>query len=58
MVQEDGMFDKQFLGSKVGAAALVSIAAMVSFNIFALCYQLGHEAPPHVLAALHPVLLA
>jgi len=51
------MFDKQFLGSKIGAAALVSIAAMVTFNVFALCYQLSHT-PLALAAAVHPVLLA
>ena len=53
------MFDREFLGSKVGAAALVSVAAMVAFNIFALSYQLDHQLTPHVIAvALQPVELA
>jgi hypothetical protein len=53
------MFNREFFGSKVGAAAVVSIAAMLSFNVFALCYQLGHQTPPHDLAAaVHPVELA
>lgn len=53
------MFDREFLGSKVGAAALVSIAAMVAFNIFALYCQPQAQVATQVLAGpLHPVELA
>ncbi len=52
------MFDRQFLGSKVGAAALVSIAAMVTFNIYAISYQIDHQPPQVLAAAVHPVELA
>jgi len=34
------MYDREFFASKLGAAALVSIAAMVTFNVFALTHQL------------------
>jgi hypothetical protein len=36
------MFDRDFFTSKLGAAALVSIAAMVTFNVLALTQQLGN----------------
>ena len=53
------MFDQRFLDSKVGAAAVVSVAAMVAFNIFALSYQLDPQIGTTVLnAAMHPVELA
>ncbi|GAA0285574.1 hypothetical protein GCM10009127_29130 [Alteraurantiacibacter aestuarii] len=35
------MFDQRFLASKTGAAALVSIAAMIAFNFFAIAQQEG-----------------
>jgi hypothetical protein len=35
------MFDRAFFASKLGIAALVSIAAMVTFNVFALTYQVA-----------------
>ena len=35
------MFDRHFLTSKLGIAALVSVAMMVTFNVYALNYQLG-----------------
>ena len=34
------MYDREFFTSKLGVAALVSIAAMVTFNVFALTHQL------------------
>jgi len=47
--QEDNpMFDRHFLTSKLGIAALVSVAMMVAFNVYALSMQL--DAP---LAAGH-----
>lgn len=35
------MYDREFFTSKLGLAALVSIAAMVTFNVLALTHQLG-----------------
>jgi hypothetical protein len=35
------MFDRHFFASKLGAAALVSVAMMVAFNVYALSLQLG-----------------
>ena len=35
------MFDRHFLTSKLGVAALVSVAMMVAFNVYALSLQLG-----------------
>ena len=37
------MFDRHFLTSKLGVAALVSVAMMVAFNVYALSVQL--DAP-------------
>ncbi len=45
------MFDQNFLGSNVGAAALVSIAAMLSFNVAVLCTQFEGPATAAVVAA-------
>jgi len=42
------MFDRHFLTSKLGIAALVSVAMMVAFNIYAMSLQL--DAP---MAASH-----
>ena len=33
------MYDREFFTSKLGVAALVSIAAMVTFNVYALTHQ-------------------
>jgi hypothetical protein len=41
------MFDRHFLTSKLGIAALVSVAMMVAFNIYALSLQL--DAPTAAL---------
>ncbi len=38
------MFDRHFLTSKLGVAALVSVAMMVTFNVYALNYQLSAPA--------------
>jgi hypothetical protein len=43
------MFDRHFLTSKLGLAALVSVAMMVAFNVYALSMQL--DAPT---VASHP----
>ena len=44
------MFDREFFTSKLGVAALVSIAAMVTFNVFALTQQLGNTTDTVVVA--------
>ena len=41
------MFDRHFFASKLGFAALVSVAMMVAFNVYALSLQLG--APTAVI---------
>jgi hypothetical protein len=38
------MYDQRFFASKLGLSALVSIAAMVSFNLYALAQQPAHAA--------------
>ena len=38
------MFNRQFLQSKLGQAAIISFAAMLALNVFALSAQL-HAAP-------------
>ena len=48
------MFDREFFASKLGIAALVSIAAMVTFNVFALTQQVG--APTSTVVVTAPVL--
>ena len=35
------MYDRDFFTSKLGIAALVSIAAMVTFNVYTLTSQYG-----------------
>lgn len=45
------MFDRDFFTSKLGIAALVSLAAMVTFNILVLTHQLGLSAGTVVVAA-------
>ena len=44
------MFDREFFTSKLGVAALVSIAAMVTFNVLVLTQQLGSTADTVVVA--------
>ena len=45
------MFDREFFTSKLGLAALVSIAAMVLFNVYALTQQYGMAADQVVAIA-------
>ena len=45
------MYDRDFFTSKLGLAALVSIAAMVTFNIYALTHEHGLTAGQVVAAA-------
>ena len=46
------MFDRHFLTSKLGVAALVSVAMMVAFNVYALSLQLDAPAAAFNHAAL------
>lgn len=45
------MYDREFFASKLGLAALVSIAAMVTFNVVALTQQLGMPQETKLVAA-------
>ena len=45
------MYDREFFTSKLGVAALVSVAAMVTFNVFALTHQLGTTDETTVVVA-------
>lgn len=45
------MYDREFFTSKLGLAALVSVAAMVTFNVLALTHQLDAAAEAVVVAA-------
>jgi hypothetical protein len=45
------MYDRDFFTSKLGLAALVSIAAMVTFNVYALTHHYGMTAEQVVTAA-------
>ncbi|GGD56299.1 hypothetical protein GRI62_02890 [Erythrobacter arachoides] len=48
------MFDHSFFSSKVGHAALVSVAAMIAFTVFA---QMQHEvASAHSLLTISPLV--
>ena len=51
------MYDRRFFASKLGASALVSIAAMVTFNVYALTQQMG-ASPVMTAAAAAQVELA
>ena len=51
------MFNRQFLQSKLGQAAMISFAAMLALNVFALSAQL-HAVPPAYAAAPGAVELA
>ncbi|WP_169053456.1 hypothetical protein [Alteraurantiacibacter aquimixticola] len=54
------MFDHRFLVSKTGIAALISVAAMVVFNVYAASQQFGldHVGPDLMLVATPMVGLA
>ena len=45
------MYDREFFTSKLGVAALVSIAAMVTFNVLALTHQLDAASATMIVAA-------
>ena len=51
------MYDREFFTSKLGIAALVSVAAMVTFNVFVLTHQLN-TAPETVVVTAPVVELA
>ena len=51
------MYNREFFASKLGFAALLSIAAMISFNAFALNQQLG-ASPERMVSAAPQVELA
>ena len=46
------MYDRAFFASKLGLAALVSMAAMITFSVLALAGQL--DRPVHPVAAAGP----
>ena len=48
------MYDREFFTSKLGVAALVSIAAMVTFNVFVLTHELN--AVPATVVVTAPVV--
>ena len=45
------MYDRDFFSSKLGIAALVSIAAMVTFNVYALTHQYDTTSSQVVVVA-------
>ena len=45
------MYDREFFTSKLGVAALVSIAAMVTFNVYALTHQYDMTTDQVVMVA-------
>ena len=45
------MYDREFFTSKLGIAALVSVAAMVTFNVFVLTHQLETASATVVVTA-------
>ena len=49
------MFDRQFFQSKLGKAAMLSVAAMLAMNIVALNAQL--HAVPAAFAAATPAMV-
>lgn len=51
------MYDSRFFHTKLGKAAVVSIAAMLAFNMLALSQQL-QAAPTPLALATHTVELA
>ena len=52
------MYDRDFFTSKLGLAALVSIAAMVTFNVYTLTHQYGMTTEQQVVATSPTVELA
>jgi SNF family Na+-dependent transporter len=45
------MYDREFFTSRLGFAALVSIAAMVAFNVAALTHQFDWQPQTRVVSA-------
>jgi hypothetical protein len=56
--EDQPMYDRRFFASKLGLAALVSVAAMVTFNVYALTQQVGMQPPVATAQAASPVELA
>jgi hypothetical protein len=51
------MYDRRFFASKLGKAAIISVAAMLAFNMLALSQQL-RAAPVSIAVATQGVELA
>jgi hypothetical protein len=45
------MYDREFFTSRLGFAALVSIAAMVAFNVAALTHQFDQQQQTRMVSA-------
>jgi hypothetical protein len=45
------MYDREFFTSRLGFAALVSIAAMVAFNVAGLTHQFDRQPQTRVVSA-------
>ena len=52
------MYDQRFFASKLGLAALISISAMLSFNIYAFAQAQGMPAGSLSTLAAHATVLA
>ncbi|MEO6153029.1 MAG: hypothetical protein ABIT09_10950 [Croceibacterium sp.] len=52
------MYDRRFFASKVGFSALVSVIAMITFNVYALNQQIALAPPAGSVALGHLVELA
>ena len=52
------MFSREFITSKLGTAAMVSVSAMMAFNIIALSQQLQAQPVVPLAVATHSVELA
>jgi hypothetical protein len=48
------MYDRRFFSSTLGKAAMISVAAMLAFNVLALSQQL--QAAPAPLAQTAPIV--
>ena len=44
------MFDQQFFASKLGHSALISVAAMASFSLYAVAQPTAHAADLQVMS--------
>ena len=50
------MYDRRFFATKLGLSAVMSIAAMVTFNVYALTQQVGMAHPPAASVAAGPLV--